>query len=90
MVAFTEIPSLQALMGLDRVPMPPEAARFLLELGLSAADQKRMMDLSAKASAGTLSDTEGQEIDTYLLAADLLTILHSRARMALSRTQVAR
>ena len=49
-----------------------------------------MNELSAKASVGELTDTEGQEIDLYLLATDFLTTLHSKARVALREAPPAR
>lgn len=83
MVALTDKPVLERLIGLDRAQMSPEAAKFLMTLGFSESDRQRMNDLSAKASAGTLNDVESQEIDLYLLAGDFLTTIHSKARVAL-------
>ena len=90
MVSLTDRPVLERLLGLDRAPMSPEAATFLMTLGLAEADKRRMNELSAKASAGTLTEVESQEIDLYLLAADFLTTIHSKARVALRDDHTAR
>ncbi len=85
MVAVNRLPILERMVGLERADMPPEAARFMLTLGFTDADNSRMTDLSAKASTGSLSETESQEIDTYLLLSDFLAILKSKARLSLKR-----
>ena len=90
MVAFTDKPVLERLIGLDRAPMSPEAAKFLMTLGFSESDKQRMNELSAKASTGTLNDVESQEIDLYLLAGDFLTTIHSKARVALRESSPLR
>ena len=63
----------------------PTAARALLKLQFSADDVRRMHELSAKARAGSLSDSEEEEIDTFERLGCLLDILHSRARRVLDR-----
>jgi hypothetical protein len=67
----------------------PTAARALLKLRFSEADQQRMHELSAKAGSGTLSPEEQRLIDTYERLGCLLDILHSKARRALKSGQAA-
>jgi hypothetical protein len=88
MVAATDSSLLQRIIGLDRSDMPPEAAMFMLTLGFTESDKQRMRDLSAKASEGKLTETEAREIDTYILASDLVALLQSKARTALRATPV--
>lgn len=83
MVALNNSPLVERVIGLDRNDMPPEAARFMLALGFTDADKMRMTDLSSKASLGTLTEAESQEIDAFLLLSDFLAILKSKARMSL-------
>ena len=83
MVALTDKPNLERLIGLHRAQMSPEAARFFMTLGFSESDRQRMNELSANASAGELTDVQGQEFDLYLFASDFLTSLHSKARVVL-------
>jgi hypothetical protein len=76
---------------LDRVIEPdigdlsPEGAESILRLGFRESDHARMDDLAAKAKAGTLSDEEKDELEQYLLVADFLAILKSKARRSLRR-----
>ncbi len=60
-------------------------ARALLEMEFSARDQRRMRELSNKASEGELSSTESEEIDAYLRVGNLLSLLKSRARLSLTK-----
>ena len=41
--------------------MSPEAARYLLTLAFSEADQARMLDLAERNQAGALSGVEEEE-----------------------------
>ena len=66
--------------------MTPEVARYLLSIKFPAADEDRVNELSAKARAGTLTDTEIQELDSYLHVGSLLAVMQSKARQILRRT----
>jgi hypothetical protein len=48
-----------------------------------------MIELSGKASEGTLLPDERRELDGYLLMGHLLAIAHSKARQSLRRHQPA-
>ena len=61
-------------------------ARALLEMEFSTRDQRRMRELSNKASEGELSSTESEEIDAYLRVGGFLSLLQSRARIALAKS----
>jgi hypothetical protein len=65
------------------------AARALLKVRFSPQDHQRMHELSAKARAGTLTDQEELEIDTYERLGCVLDILHSQARRALKKRRTA-
>lgn len=62
-----------------------EAARVILALDFSNADRERINELSAKASAGTLSPEEDQALENFIRVGDLLAILQSKARQSLRR-----
>ena len=61
------------------------AAKEILALGFSPADEERMHALAAKAREGTLSPGEEAEVEAYSRVGSLLGILKSRARRALER-----
>lgn len=65
--------------------LTPAAAEYILSLDFSPKDHERLKRLSAKASAGRLSEKERAELEDYLRVADLLALLQSKARRALKR-----
>jgi len=69
------------LKSLDE--LPPEVARYFLDLSFSQADLDRMTELSEKANEGELNRAETEELQLYVLLSDFLTIMHSRARVSL-------
>jgi hypothetical protein len=62
-----------------------EKARALLTVKFSKADIARVTKLSALARKGTLTDEQRSALEGYLQFGHFLTLLHSRARMALKR-----
>ena len=71
----------------DRATLPVAAARAILELGFSQADQGRMRELSAKAREGTLSSDEQAEINNYERVGHMLSLMKLKASRSLkSRT----
>ena len=73
----------------DAERLTPTLARHVLKLGWTPDDESRMRELSARNSAGSITDTERQELDRYLEVGLTLSILHSRARKVL-KGRVAR
>jgi hypothetical protein len=75
------------LFDLERVDLSPEAAECLLRVNFDQDDRDRLHELVEKNSRGELTAEEDQEFENYILAGDLLTILHLKARAALSEVQ---
>lgn len=63
--------------------LPPAVASQFLRLRLADDDRLRMGELSAKAQDGALTPDEREELEAFTHAAGFLTILHSKARVAL-------
>ena len=63
----------------------PEAARAILAMRLKKSDVERIYELSAFANQRPLDEVEGAELEALLDVGHLLTLMHSRARMALKR-----
>ena len=61
-------------------PLTPDVARYLLSMRLPASDEERVNELSAKAQAGSMTDAEVQELDSYLHIGYLLGVLQAKAR----------
>jgi hypothetical protein len=73
---------LRQLLGADQ-DLPPEVARFFLDLAFTQADNERIESLSQKASDGDLTPEEHEELSLYVMLGDFLTIMQSRARAAM-------
>ena len=80
---------LSRLIGSDLSRLAPEAARTFLDLDFPKEDHQRVAELSAKATEGSLSVDEREELDEYMRVADLLAILQSKARLSLTRSGIA-
>jgi hypothetical protein len=65
-----------------------DAARYLLRFRLDERDQSRLEELADRSQAGALNAEEEQEFDSYLRIGNLLAVMQSRARLALSDSKV--
>jgi hypothetical protein len=86
----TEAAILARVIESDATPITPDVARYLLAMQLPAADEERVNELSAKARAGSLSEAETQELDSYLHIGRLLAVMQSRARRLFNNPDAAR
>lgn len=67
----------------DHSDFSPDAARAILSIQLSDADQARMRELSRKAQDGTLTLAEQGEVESYRRVGYWLGVLWSKARLSL-------
>jgi hypothetical protein len=67
----------------DHSDFSPAAAREILNIQLSAQDQKQMRRLSLKAQKGTLSPAEQVEVESYRRVGYWLGVLWAKARLSL-------
>ena len=61
------------------------AARAILGVRFSKADIERFNFLSRRAKRGTLKESQRVELELFLDLGNLLTLMHSQARIALKR-----
>lgn len=78
---------LDQLVSLDARSLSPETARELLGVDFEPEARARIKALLAEAQEGRLGRDEQDQLDEYLHVADLLAILHSKARQALKRSR---
>ena len=81
----TQTDLLERLINSTRRRFSAEHAKYVLSLDFPKSDHLRYQKLSAKAQAGTMTPKEGVELDEYLAANALLTVLQSKARLALRK-----
>jgi hypothetical protein len=86
----TEAAILARVIEADATPITAEVARYLLSMQLPRADEERVNELSAGARAGSLSEAETQELDSYLHIGRLLAVMQSRARRLLNNPDPVR
>jgi hypothetical protein len=67
----------------EEADFSPEAARSILRLKFDETDQARVDRLSLKAQQGKITTEERAEMEEYILLADLLSMLKSKARLSL-------
>ena len=66
--------------------MPPEGARIILDLGIRTRDKKRMCGgLLTKHQEGRITVAEKDELESYVQADNVLSILKARAILVLKR-----
>src|SRR5882724_861354 len=79
----TEAAILARIIQSEERELTPEVARYLLSMKLPSSDEDRVQELSAKARSGSLTDSEMQELDSYLHIGILLGVMQSKARRLL-------
>ncbi len=65
--------------------VPPEGARFILDLRIREEDKKRMLKLLEKQQKGPITAAERDELESYVQADNVLSILKARAILALKQ-----
>jgi hypothetical protein len=63
----------------------PEGARFVLGLGIREEDRQRMLDLLAKQQRGGITAEEREDLESYIEADNVLSVLRAQALLALKR-----
>jgi len=71
------------LIQAQKAPISPDAARYLLSIDFDEADGARMQELMDKSNEGVLTLDEAAELDGYVNIANLLSAMHSQARLVL-------
>ena len=64
-------------------PLSREAAQWILQIRFPANDLNRVSALKEKATEGTLTADEDQELEHYMHVGRLLELMKSRARQRL-------
>ena len=65
--------------------VPPDGARFILDLGIDEEDKKRMLELLAKQQRGRISAQEKVGLESYIQADNTLSVLKAQAILALKK-----
>jgi hypothetical protein len=69
----------------DRVELTPEVAECLLKVNFDQHDRDRVHELIQKNARGELTSEEDRELEDYLLANDLLAIIHLTSQAILDQ-----
>ena len=76
----------QRVIQPERNDLRPEVAEAILRLKFVQSDLDRMNLLAAKAREGSLTEAERRELEEYEQVGILLSIMQSKARLALKQT----
>ena len=79
--SFAEV--LERTVQPGKADLPPDAARYFLELRFADADRARMNALAGKARAGSLASDEETELANYMQLGWFLDLVKSKARLSL-------
>lgn len=82
---FSEAAIFSRLIEAEQEELSPELARHILSLQLSSKDEHRIDALLPKASDGTLTVEEREELENLNHIADLISLWQSKARRVLER-----
>jgi hypothetical protein len=63
----------------------PEGARFVLGLRIREEDRDRMLELLAKEQRGEITAGEREDLESYIEADNVLSVLKAQAFLALKR-----
>lgn len=74
---------MQRLAWPSQKQLPASVAKWLIQVGFSKRDMKRIIDLSHKAQSGTLDSNEQAELNEFEMVGHFLSILHLKARASL-------
>ena len=80
---------LSRLIRPERDDLSPEAARSILKLEFDADDRARMHELATRGQAGTLTEAEQLELESYRRVGRMLDLMRSKARRSLKRAGLA-
>jgi hypothetical protein len=75
------------LLAPENHTMSSEVARAIVKIDFPELDKKRMRQLADKARKGILTAEEHEEIESYGNIGSFISIMKSRARLALQKCQ---
>ena len=75
------------LLGPESTTLSGVAARAILKIDFPQLDKERMRHLADKARKGTLTPEEQDEIDSYGRIGSFISIVKSKVRAALKKSQ---
>ena len=65
----------------------PKVAQFILDLGIRQEDKERMLSLLAKRQEGKITAEETEDLESYIEADNLLSVLKAKAILALKKAR---
>jgi hypothetical protein len=86
-MVFSGAPLLESIIRPDVGGLSQELARYILDF--TPAQHARYAALAGQAETGALTESEAAEIDEYLAANAILTLLQAKARHSLKQHQPA-
>ena len=76
----SEAAILARLISAQETIAAPEVAQYLLSFAFQPSDIERMNELAERSQAGTLTESEREELEGYVHVSNLLAVMQSKAR----------
>ena len=84
--SVVEADVLAEVLSAGQSTMSTELAQWLLTLHFTEVQQHRVQILADKGNEGTLTEAERLEVEKYRRVGNILSLLQSKARLALKRS----
>jgi len=89
MIGETATSVIQRILQVDESQLSQTAAKVVLALHFSDEDRVRIQELADKSTLGTLTPSESDEYEGYVVAADILALWQSKARLSMKQQPAA-
>lgn len=88
-IANSEAAIFGRLLDAAKEDLTPDLARHILNINFCDSDRARVHDLVVKNQDGELTPDEQAELDNFNHIGDLLSLWHSKARIALQQNNAS-
>jgi len=82
-----ELKILSAVIAPNRADLTPGVARSILRWKFPAKAVAKMNRLAARNSAGTITQTEREELESFIRVGSLVNLAQAKARRSLERSK---
>ena len=79
----SEAEILSKIVGPQKASLSAPAAKSLLKLRFTSAQERRMRELAEKNSDGTITGSERNEMEDFARVGNFLSLIQSKARLSL-------
>jgi hypothetical protein len=86
---LSESDILADVLAADHGDLRPDVARAVLKWKFSAGAVRRINRLADRNRKGTISETEKEDLQSYLRVGSLVNLIQAKARLSLNRSRTS-